>query len=155
MKMENKKFSGWIANLSDGSTVFQNDVPGERSSWQQLLKRLRDTDGLEMTMLRLQHHGTTVMCMPKKMCDGYMQAYEVEKKLIRGTGPNAEKERVLQGVGSVVGDTIFLNWMDIVTGDVYQEARPIITPEGSNSSVHTTLYEEPNGQRPRNETETG
>lgn len=150
------KFSGWIASLSDGSTIFeQPPQEGQRSAWQQLLKRLRETEGLEMTMLRLQHHGTTVVAMPKKMCDGYFQAREVQKKFFRSMGVNGEKERHLQGIGSVVGDQIYICWIDIENGNVYQELRPVISPEGWNSLIHTTLYEEPNGQRSGNTTEQG
>jgi hypothetical protein len=150
------KFSGWIASLSDGTTHFeQPPAEGQRSSWQRLLKMLRETDGLEMTMLRLQHNGITVMAMPQKMCDGYFQARELQKKFFRSMGQLQEKERHLQGVGSVVGDQIFISWIDLESGNVYQEIRPTISSEGWNSLIHTTRYEEPDGQRSRNKAEAG
>ena len=120
-------FRGWIASLSDGNNAFEGTPkPGEASAWQQLLSYLR-TNGTKITMLRLQRGGKTIYSMPSKMCQGYFQASEIRYQI------NSGKETKRQGIGSVVGDQVFINWLDD-DGNVWQEVREL---EGER--IHTTL----------------
>jgi hypothetical protein len=125
------KHRGWIASLSDGTTVFQdyaqdNNERGEPSSWQTLLKRLReDTNGLKITQMRLQRGKRTVTS--KKNAEGYFHAYEIQK--IIGSGRTLH----FQGIGHVSGDRVFITWVN-EQGDSKQETRSLLS-----SKIHTTL----------------
>lgn len=122
-----EKFRGWIADLSDGRTAFEgSEKPGEQSAWQQLLSYCRQNN-LKITMLRLQRGGRNIHAMPHKMCEGYFQAYQCKKQLYSG------KETTTQGIGSIVGEQIFINWIDD-NGNVWQEIRTL-----ESERVHTTL----------------
>lgn len=127
MDTRQSPFRGWIANLSDGSTVWETSpVPNEKTAWQKLIDRLH-SENLKITALRLQRGGTTIHAMPPKACEGYFQAYEVRKKLFR------EEISKVQGIGSLVNGLVFISWMD-EGGNVWQEIRPL---EGSK--IHTTV----------------
>lgn len=139
---------GWIASLNNGETVYETPpVKGEMTSWQKLLERLRTEKfpdknekvvSLKMTGLRLQRGNLTITAMPQKMCDGYMTAYEVRKKFFASMGNRSEGESISQAVGSIVGDTVFLTWLEINNSDgnvrIYQDERPL-----DSCKVHTTL----------------
>ena len=125
--MAEQPFRGWIASLSDGNNAFEGTPRvGETSAWQQLLAYLR-TNEIKVTMMRLQRGGKTVYAMPSKMCQGYYHAYEARYEV------NGKKQTMRQGIGSVVGDQVFINWLDD-SGNVWQEVRPL---EGER--IHTTL----------------
>lgn len=123
---------GWVANLSDGSNAHETEpVAGEKSPWQQLLQRCREDEELRMTGLGLHYGPISIMAMPKQMCDGYFQAREVHEIVYR--------QAVLHrhGVGSVVGDMVYINWIEFAeTGQVkiYSEVRPLET-----CRIHTTM----------------
>lgn len=126
-------YGGWIAQLSDGSTIVESEpVPGERTPWQLLLQRCRESE-LKITGMRLQFGNVTVMAMPYKECDGYYQAIEVHRKNFISNNP-IEVRR--QGVGSVVGDSVYITWVEIKDGQLItrSDVRPL---EGS--LIHTTL----------------
>jgi hypothetical protein len=136
---------GWIASLSDGSTVLETPpVEGEHSAWQKLLERCRtefihvvDAEGrsvvmpLRVTMLRLQYGPVTIMALPNNRCDGYFQAREVHRIMYRDFYMN------LHGVGSVIDDQVYITWLEITPeGQFYirNDVRPLET-----CKVHTTL----------------
>lgn len=119
--------NGWIASLSSGETVFEEEtVPGEKSAWQKLLDRL-DNEGLKITQLRLRRGNLVVIGMNHKECDGYCAVYEVSKMIYRDT------VSLKQGIGSIVNGNVYLTWID-ADGNVRQDVRPLSTME-----VHTTM----------------
>jgi len=117
----------WIASLSSGETIFEAEpAPGDISTWQKLLQRLReDNNGLKITQLRLQHRGRTIVAMPK--CDGYVACYEAQKIL------NTSGQIVFQGIGSVIGDQVYMNWIN-ESGTIWQDVRPL-----KGLKIHSTL----------------
>lgn len=134
---------GWIASLSDGSTVFESKpVLGERTPWQKLLDRCRKDESLSITMIRLQYGPITIMAMPQKMCDGYFQAREAEHIYYRNVNVSRH------GIGSVVGDQVFITWLEFTKdSQVYirHDVRPLDT-----CRVHTTVMEAQNDSRQGN-----
>ena len=126
---------GWIVNLSNGETIIEKAVgEGQRSSWQQLLEECRET-GVAVTGIRLSVRNITVSGMPPKACDGYFQAYESSRSFYGG------KIRHMQGIGSIVGDSVYITWINLNPGEnemnyVYQDVRPL-----KEVSIHTTKYE--------------
>ena len=129
-----KKFEGWIADLSDGTQRFESaPVPQEKSSWQKLLDELEEK-GLEITRLTLVRKGHIVHSLPRKMLDGHIQIYEIHKLFWGGMGENADEQRLSQGIGSVVGEDVFLNLIDLTTGVIYQDVRPL-----KSCAVHSTM----------------
>jgi len=116
---------GWIASLSNGMTAVETEMtPGEMSSWQQLLRFLKDNN-LRITMLRLQHNRQTVVADGK--ADGFVQCYQLIKSVF------TSKETRYHGIGSVFGDLVFLTWMNGM-GEVIQDVRPL-----SEYRVHSTM----------------
>lgn len=123
----------WIANLSNGDTLVEGkEVAGKRSPWQQLLQLCKDKN-IEITGLRLTVGKVTVSAMPTKMCDGYFHAYETTRIFWR------DKTIQKQGIGSVVGDKVYITWIDLSPENnmyyAYQEIRPL-----SEVKIHTTTY---------------
>lgn len=108
---------GWIASLSNGETVFQNDVEGEISSWQQLRTRCEEQN-LYITMIRVQQGGTTLVGLPN--ADGYLQCYEHTRSVYTG------KYTDRQGIGSVVGEFVVLCWID-KSNNVHQDIQMLKT----------------------------
>jgi len=118
---------GWIATLSDGTTAAEAPpIPGERTSWQLLIDHIKEKE-ISITRLVLQRGATRAVALPPKSCDGYYQAYEIKKVLWR------DIDVKLQGIGSVVGDQVYITWIDD-TNTVTQDIRPL-----DGSLVHTTL----------------
>ena len=111
--------------MSNGETAYEWPTgDDEMSSWQQLLRRLKDK-GLRITQMRLQHGKNTVVAYPK--ADGFLQCYEVRKALFSG------KESRCQGIGSIVGDLVFVTFMN-ATGESWQDIRPL-----SELRIHSTM----------------
>ena len=132
MSMDSKSLVGWVANLSDGSTVFETPPQeGQLSPWQQLLEKCRNDTSIKITMLRLQYGGLSIWAMPHQMCDGYFQAREVHRIVYR------DQYRHLHGVGSVVGDQVFITWLEFTSNgkiEIKSDVRPLHT-----CRVHTTV----------------
>jgi len=125
--MEKIIFQGWTATLSNGENAWEQEpVPGEKTSWQKLIDRLYK-DNLKITSLRIQRGGITLHALPVKQCDGYFQAYESHLAMFRGT------TILQQGCGSIVGDKIFITWLD-TNGNIHSDMRLL-----SENKVHTTL----------------
>jgi hypothetical protein len=117
---------GWVANLSDGTTVYESPpVEGERTPWQQLLQRCREewhaakkggketAVPLRITGLSLQYGNVIVGAMPQKMCDGYFQAREIHSTII--TGRIAHRH----GIGSIVNEEVFITWVEFHNGQLF------------------------------------
>lgn len=118
-------YSGWIASMSDGQTVFETERhPGELSPWQMLLERCRKQN-IRITQLRLQRGGVTVVALPH--ADGYFQAYESR------TSGRTLKTTTVQGIGSIVGKQVYITWLND-QGHVWQDVRPL-----GELWVHTDL----------------
>jgi len=122
-------FIGWMAALSNGELAKeQPPIPGEKTSWQKLLDRLTAED-LKIVGLCIRYLNTTVNALPPKACDGYYQARDQAISLFRGNQPGS----IRQGVGSVVGDKVYIIWLDD-TGSTWADVRPL-----SSEKIHTTL----------------
>lgn len=122
----------WIANLSNGTVVTEEDpVVGEMTSWQKLLAKCKE-EGLRITGLRLGVGPALVNALGYKQCDGYFQAYEAIRYLF-----NSDVQRLKQGIGSVVGEDVYITWMEEGNNGltyIWQEVRPL-----SLCKIHTTL----------------
>ena len=130
--MDITKHQGWIATLSDGKTMYEGSpIPNEPTPWQMLLKHCREK-GLEITGLRLQWGNAIVMTMPRKMCDGYFHACEAAYDGLLG----APVEKHKQGVGSVIGDQVYITWFEMKDYSLYvwPDVRSL-----KDNRVHTTL----------------
>jgi hypothetical protein len=101
-------------------------VPGERTPWQQLISYLEKTN-LKITSLKYVEGDWSVTAMPSKMCDGYYQAKEFRKMVFRDT------ETRLQGIGSIVGDKVYIIWIDEMRR-ITQDIRDL-----SSEYIHSTL----------------
>ena len=114
-------FSGWIASLADGRTVFETPPEaGQLSPWQQLIR-----SGEKITMLRLQLSGITVMSVPN--ADGYVQCTRLVTRRITTS--------TQRGIGSVFGDHVVMTWVD-EGRNVWPEIVPLAAYR-----VHSTLRE--------------
>jgi len=115
--MESKgTFRGWIASLSNGETAFEGmEIAGELSPWQTLVKKCKD-EGLYVTQIRLQLDGLTFIGIPN--ADGYCQCWEQHRSVFNPNKPPI----LMRGIGSVLGDSIYLTWIDN-SGNIRQEIR--------------------------------
>lgn len=115
----NNGHQGWSVQLDRGQQEVHEGVwppaPGELSSWQLLLERCR-LENLHITHLSLTRAGVTVHALPK--CEGYFQAREAR------ISNRDHATRVVQGIGSVIGTLVFINWID-ERGLVSQEVRDL------------------------------
>lgn len=80
----------WIASLSNGETIFEDNIPGEISSWNRLRDYVKENN-LSITRLRLQLGALEVTVPPSKQ--GYLQ----KKKMISTGGYS----KLLRGIGYV------------------------------------------------------
>jgi len=119
---------GWVASLSNGETVQEGPwVEGRLSPWQAFRQWLTEHPDTKVTQLRLQMNGPTIVCLPH--AEGYFQARYASGHPLQGD----DFHDVGFGVGTVIGDWIFINWMNS-EGNVWQEIRPL-----EENRVHTTL----------------
>lgn len=127
---------GWVAKLNDGRTIVEGSpIPGKRTPWQELLHMCRE-DNLEIEELKLTVGNTTVSAMPRKACRGYIQVRESIKSFY------SEGTIQLQGIGSIVGDMVYITWINLHVSqngiqEIYQDARLL-----SKERIHTTLSQE-------------
>lgn len=80
-------------------------------------------------MLRLFRGNCVVTALHKKATNGYFHAYEASQSL------HGNEMRMRQGIGSVVGDKVFITWMNDF-GNIWQDVRDL-----SDCKIHTTLSE--------------
>lgn len=126
---------GWVASLSNGETVFETPpVPGERTSWKNLIHRCVD-ENIRITQMRLQVGGKTIVAVPN--AGGYAFF-----KRMRRTGLVAREMGATPQVltfaclGIVVGDNVVINVLD-AQGDIKMEIQPL-----STARVHCWLKDD-------------
>lgn len=96
---------GWIANLSDGTTVFETSaITGESTAWQRLLAHCKEKN-LTITGLQLKR-GWGTLRAPSGV-QGYFQGYRISKILRSG------QEQRHQGIGYVQGDKVHIVWVPL------------------------------------------
>ena len=122
------KHQGWVASLSNGETVFEEEpVPGERTSWGKLKERCEEEE-IWVTQIQLQRHGQNIVGI--KGADGYTAFVDFRKEGLMGS----EYREIRQfGIGSVVGNTVYCTVMN-EEGQHWQDSRPL-----SNMRAHCIL----------------
>lgn len=114
-----EKHQGWVASLSDGSTVFEEPpVPGERTSWGKLQERCKK-DGLWVTQIQLQRHGQNIVGIQKAA--GYAAFMDYRKEGMMGT---QSRTAHYYGIGSVVGEMVYCTIMN-EQGQFWQDTRQL------------------------------
>lgn len=118
------KASRWIASLSDGSTVFEDITPGEKSAWLRLREHVK-LHSLQVTNLRLEAYGRRVVLIPYKdeeyrpQINGYWYSSRVNA-LFCSQGVFEHYDR---GIGYIKGREIIVTWVS-QDGTVTQEIKP-------------------------------
>jgi len=119
--------SRWIASLSDGTTVFEDNTPGQKSAWLRLTEYV-DLHKLKVTNLRLEAYGRSVVLIPYKddegnpQVNGYWHSKQVNA-LLHSSGIT---ESQCRGVGILKGKEIWVNWVT-EDGIIRSEVRPYKT----------------------------
>lgn len=115
--------SRWIVSLSDGTTVFEDVTPHERSAWM----RLRDyieVHKLKVTNLRLEAYNRNILLVPYKdgegnsQVNGYWQSRQMNA-LLHADGVT---ESQCRGIGILKNDEIWITWVH-QDGTTRQEVR--------------------------------
>lgn len=116
----------WIASLSDGTTVFEDVTPGEKSAWLRLTDYIK-VHSLKLTNLRLEAFGHRVVLMPYKDENGDPQinGYWHSKKLGALLNAGAVSHIHWSGIGLVKGREIHITWVDH-NGDTSFEIKPYV-----------------------------
>ena len=115
--------SRWIASLSDGTTVFEDITPGEKSSWMRLREYV-ETQKLKVTNLRLEAYGRSLNLVPYKdeedraQVNGYWQSKQMNSLLTQGGVVEGQR----RGIGILKGKRIWMSWVN-EQGVVQQEFR--------------------------------
>lgn len=99
---ENTPDIRFIASLSNGKTVIQDAPPNERSAWLRLQDYLKDTPGVYITGMRLQHPKHDEVVMP-----GNQQGYFFGNKLFR-VFQGGQANYI--GVGYYDGQKVVISW---------------------------------------------
>ena len=116
--------SRWIASLSDGSTVFEDVTPNERSAW----LRLRDyieVHKLKVTNLRLEAYNRRILLVPyrddedRPQINGYWHSKQMNALLHEG----GVTESQARGIGILKGLELWITWVH-EDGTTRQEVRP-------------------------------
>lgn len=121
----------WIANLSDGSVVFEDNRPGQSSAWLRLARYVREQN-LLITGLRLQAYGKTVNALPYRdksgtpQIQGYWQAKR--QSAVLSTGGQKIPQQLDHGIGYVLNGNIHIVWL-CENGTVDSEIRPVTEKE--------------------------
>lgn len=107
----------FLASLSDGRTVIQDDRLGEMHAWHRLAQFMRTNPAINITCLRLQTPGREVV-MPSGQ-----RGYVLGK---RGILANMVVENHFVGIGYYDGQKGVVNWLhvpDFATGQVEEIAK--------------------------------
>jgi len=116
--------SRWIASLSDGSTVFEDTTPHERTAWARLRDYV-DIHKLKVTGLRLEVYGRRILLVPYKDDEGRPQlnGYFQSKRISALMGVGGVFETQDSGIGYLKGKHVTISWVH-PDGSVSQEIRP-------------------------------
>jgi len=116
--------SRWIASLSDGSTVFEDTTPNERSAWLRLIDYVR-AQKLKVTNLRLEAYNRNVVLVPYKDNEGRSQVngYWHSKQLTALLHEGGVIQSGCHGIGILKGLEIWITWVH-EDGTTRQEIRP-------------------------------
>jgi hypothetical protein len=107
----------WIASLSDGSTVFEDKIPGRKSAWFRLADYLKDKN-LSITNLRLEAYNQRITLVSSKNgADGYWQASKIATLL---NGPPTEF--CWRGIGYIQNNQVHITWIG-QDGSITHEVR--------------------------------
>lgn len=128
----------WIASLSDGSTVFQDNTPGEKSAWRRL-KDYVELHSFKITNVRLEAYGRLVHTIPyldeekRPQLNGYWQVERLGS-FLNTNMPNIH----WRGIGYIKCKTIHITWVN-QEGGVSMETRPLFRevkqPDGSTETM--------------------
>jgi len=111
----------WIASLSNGETVLEEERNGDKSPWQSLLEFLVENPGVSITQMRLQHNDITAMCIPN--ASGYVQC---GRMVASGVTSGNVVTKYFRGIGAIFGDTVFMIWIsDDDKGLIYQSVESL------------------------------
>lgn len=123
---KDSKVTRWIASLSDGTTVFQDNTPGELSSWLRLRSYVQLHD-LKMTNLRLEAYGYSVVLVPYKDAEGTPQINGYWHSKNASIFVSVDSTTMFQGlecgIGYIKGRDIIITWIN-ENGVIRQENRP-------------------------------
>ncbi len=96
----------FLASLSDGRTVIQNDIPNVKSAWTRLQDFLKANLDLKITGLRLQGPNNQMVDIPSNQ-KGYFFGNKVQKVFPFGGQVNSV------GVGHYDGNQVCIRWYNI------------------------------------------
>ncbi len=112
----------WIASLSDGSTVFEDLVPGESSAWVRLGEYVKHHK-LKITNLRLEAYGRNLVLLPYKDAEGNPQINGYwHSKGMSALLYNGVVEFKKCGIGFIKGKQVIISWVH-EDGHVSQQVR--------------------------------
>lgn len=94
----------FLASLSDGRTVIQDDVPGKEAAWKRLAKFIRANREIAITCLRLQSPRADDVTMPSNQ-KGYMFGNRHRKVFPGG-------EQAFIGIGYYDGVEVHERWFE-------------------------------------------
>lgn len=114
----------WIASLSDGTTVFENILPGERTAWIRLLSYLKEK-ALKITRLRYQTFDNKMFQTPPlEDVDGYF----LKDRVLSYLGVS---EIFFRGIGYIKDNKIHITWINTGNGTATNEVRNLDTADQS------------------------
>lgn len=116
--------SRWIASLSDGTTVFEDVTPHERSAWRRLREYVA-LHNLKVTNLRVEAYGNNrIVLLPYKDIDnkpqinGYWYS-KFNSALLTSAGLY---QSIGCGIGMVKAHQVYITWL-AMDGTIQQEIR--------------------------------
>ena len=136
----------WVASLSDGTTVFEDITPGDRTAWRRLSDYVK-TQNLLVTMLRLEYGGKRIELIPYKDAEGNPQirGYWQARKMMKFVSGGLTIELQARGIGYVSGDNICITWV-AQDGQVRAEVRAFDpTKEGAILNDEIQVGDNPEG----------
>ncbi len=97
----------FLASLSDGRTVIQDDIPGQPHAWHRLKQFIQSNPEIQITMLRLQQilpDGTCREWSTPPKQNGYV--YGFKGQAVHGGGQSHAV-----GLGYYDGNSCLINWI--------------------------------------------
>lgn len=95
----------FIASLSDGRTVIQDDIHGQRAAWLRLTSFIKSNPHIKITCLRLQAPGNIDIAMPSNQ-----KGYFFGNQLRAVYPPGTQVQHV--GIGYYDGSKIAIRWFN-------------------------------------------